>query len=243
MDTPPNETIEHVLESLKSSLFTTLDMGGLHSRNPIAHKWKAPYRTLQLREVVYWRILDLLDQSLVLHKQGHGLGARILLRSAFETLAMLIYLNQQMAKVFANTVNFHVFSKKTETLLLGSRDGSTPVSAVNILTVLDGCDEGYPGIRNMYDRLSESAHPNYEGMSIGYRVIDHKADIVSFKNRWMELYGEKHIDAMMLCIKIFHLEYGAVWQGLFEQLEKWIEANDEALEATKPKPPAAEALD
>lgn len=227
------ELVEQALTSLKSTLFIKLDMSALHSRNPTAHKWKAPYRSLQLREVVYWRMLDLLDQSLILHKQGHALGARILLRSALETLAILIYLNQRMGKVLAGKVAFLDFSKKTELLLLGSRNGSTQFNAVNILTVLDECDKQYGGVRRMYDDLSESAHPNYQGMSVGYAEIDRKADTVTYTNRWADLYGEKHPYAMMLCIKIFQHEYNTIWADLFNKLEKWIEKNDTELEAAK----------
>lgn len=228
-----DEAAEAAIASLKRALFKTLDMGSLHSRNPTAHKWKAPYRSLELREVVYWRMLDLLDQSWILHKQGHALGARILLRSALETLAILIFLNQKMEKVLQGTLDFHTFSANTEALVLGSKNGSTPIGAVNILTVLDGCEKKYEGIKGVYERLCESAHPNYEGMCMGYTVIDHEADTVSFKNRWMELHGASLPDRIMTCIEIFHHEYNNVWCGLFEQLEKWIEGNDAQLEATK----------
>jgi hypothetical protein len=230
------EDAEKAIGGLKESLLKALDLGSLNSRNPTAHKWKAPYRSMQLREVVHWRMTDLLDQAVVLQKHDHTLGARILLRSAFETLAMLIYLNLQMAKVIDGTLNFHVFSQKTEALLLGSKDDSTPVSAVNILTVLDACDKRYNGIRKMYDRLSESAHPNYAGMSDGYTKIDHKADTVVFENRWSEMYASTFEDRLMLCIATFLQEYDKVWPELFEQLETWLEANDEALEATKNDP-------
>lgn len=178
-------------------------------------------------------MLDLLEQSFALHKLGHALGARILLRSAFETLAMLIYVNQQMAKVLEGAVDFHAFSEKTETLLLGSRNGSTPFKAVHINKVLDECDKQYAGMKKIYEDLSESAHPNYEGMSRGYTLIDHKADTVTFTNRWAELYGEKHPDAMMLCLEIFQHEYNSGWTDLFEKLENWIETNDAKLEAAK----------
>lgn len=225
------ELVEQTLESLKDTRSTKLDLGALHSRNPTAHKWKAPYRSLQLREVVYWRMLDLLDQSFTLHKGGHTLGARILLRSAFETLAILIYVNQQMEKVLKGGITFLDFSRKTEALLLGSRNGGTSFNAVNILTVLDICDSKYSGIRKLYDDLSESAHPNYEGMSRGYAVIDRKADAVSFTNRWAALYGENHPNSMMLCLEIFEHEYNTVWTDLFEKLEKWVEKNDAKLEA------------
>lgn len=227
------EDIELVLTGLKDSLYTNLDLGGLYSRNPLAHKWKAPFRSLQLREAVHWRLQDLLSQSYTLHQNSNGLGARILLRSAFETLAILIFLNQLMTQTLNGSLSFHTFSKKTEALLLGSRDGSTQINSINILTVLNHCEKHYPGIVKLFEHLSESAHPNYEGMSGGYTEIDPAADVVSFSNRWMERYGEFHLDEMMICISIFLYEYDEAWPKLFENLETWIEANDARLEATK----------
>ncbi|GAB4520245.1 MAG: hypothetical protein Kow00133_06610 [Amphiplicatus sp.] len=137
-----------------------------------------------------------------------------------------------MEKVLADEVDFLAFSDKTEDLMLGSRNSSTQFKAVNILNVLDNCAKKYPDIRNMYDDLSESAHPNYEGMSCGYTEIDHKADTVLFRNRWSELYGEQHPNAMWRCLNIFEYEYNTVWINLSEKLEKWIEKNNAKLEAS-----------
>jgi hypothetical protein len=138
-----------------------------------------------------------------------------------------------MEKVLNGTLDFHTFSTNTEALVLGSKNRSTPISSVNILTVLDGCEKKYEGIKHFYVRLCESAHPNYEGMSMGYTVIDHEADTVSFKNRWMEKHGGNLADDIMKCITIFLHEYDEVWCDLFNQLEKWIEQNDAQLEAAK----------
>lgn len=232
----PLESADAAIACLKTGLCPKLDLGGLYARNPTAHKWKAPYRSFQLREVVYWRMLDLLDQSLSLHKSDHALGARILLRSALETLAILIYVNQSMEKVLDGKTDYHVFSTKTEALVLGSKDGSTPFAAMSILTVLDGCEKKYAGIKSLYERLCESAHPNYEGMSMGYTAIDHENHVVEFKNRWTEMCAATLPDHIMTCIEIFTHEYDKVWREAFEKLEAWIEANDEMLETTKPAP-------
>jgi PAS domain-containing protein len=223
-----------VLQALKSSLCQEIDVGGLFARSSVAHKWKAPWRALLLRESVAWRLQDLLEQSLVLSRQGGVLGARILLRSAFETLAVLIYLNRSIRSVVAGNLDFHVFTEKTSRLLLGSRDKSTSHEQISILTVLDGADKRYPGLSDWYAALSESAHPNYEGMLLGYSTADQENYVTHFKNRWSDLYGKTHEDAIGACLKVFVGEYNDESTDALQSLEKWLELHDSKLEATKP---------
>lgn len=216
-----------------SSLMASIPVSGLISRNSVAYKWKAPFRCWLLREAAFWRITDLLTQSYSLHQEGHCLGARILLRSAFETLATLIYLNHNLRQVVDEELNFHLFSQKTVSLALGSRNDSTDHVAVNVLKMIDRGDKRYPGLRSLYDSLSESAHPNYEGMVTGYSKPDPNEYTTHFSNRWMHLHGKQHLKSMDLCMRSFHLEYDTVWTELMERLEEWIVANDARLEATK----------
>jgi hypothetical protein len=174
-----------------------------------------------------------LEQSLFLHDHDHLLGARILLRSAFETVAILIYLNQITRKVLSGTLDFNDFSEKTSTLLLGSRDNSTNHKSLSIVTILSKCNSRYPGIEDLYAMLSESAHPNYEGTCIGYSNLDQDNHVTTFSNKWKSMYAGRHIDSIELCVITFYNEYNQEWPDAFEKLEAWIEANDERLEKTK----------
>ena len=234
-----NNTEEN-LKNWQSSLLRNLPVGGLHSRSNVAYKWKTPFRCWVLREVTFWRITDLLTQSHSLFVNGYLLGARILLRSSIETLAILIYLNDRTNSVLRNELDFHQYSDETTTLLLGSRDGTTNYSSKNILTVLDKCEIRYPGLRRIYSILSESAHPNYEGMICGYTKISLEDDEVNFKNNWKNMHGHSHLEWMDACMEIFHNEYDKVWPELIEKLEAWIATNDSYLEQTilreKPTP-------
>ena len=223
-----------VLQAFKSSLCKQVDLGGLFARSATAYKWKTPWRALLLRETVAWRLQDLLEQSLELSRMGHILGAQILLRSAFETLAMLIYLNRCMRNVVAGNLDFHVFSEKTSRLLLGSRDKTTASESLSILTVLDGANWRYPGLSDWYAALSESAHPNYEGMLVAYSTADKQNHITKFKNRWNEMYGKNHESALNACFEVFLHEYDHESSSALEALEAWVEQNDPQLEATKP---------
>jgi len=230
------DAMETVLENWAESRAEGIPLAGLLSRNPIAYKWTALHHIHIIREGVSWRLHDLLVQSYKLHQHSHGLGARILLRSGFETLAILIYLNQKMRQVLKGELNFHLFSEQTMQLLLGSRDGSTKRQSLNIMTILEKCDKIYPGIANIYGILSESAHPNYEGLTVGYSKLNRAEFETRFSNRWTEMYGEKHTGTMNLCIETFLHEYNDVWCGLMQNLEDWIERNDSLLEATKNAP-------
>jgi hypothetical protein len=231
-----DETIEQALARLKASLLPSFDIGGLFSRNNIAHKWKATFRSLLLREAVFWRLEDLLQQSYALHKTGHSLGALILLRSALETLATLIYLNQLTAAVLDGSLNFHTFSDKTAVMLLGSRNETTEHLAINIQTVLQKCAKRYDFIEKFYADLSEIAHPNHEGLILGYSKPDRDNFIENFANHWSTMYSKTHEEKMSVVIMMFEHEYNDIWTERFSALEEWLVKNDMQLEATRNSP-------
>lgn len=221
------------LERWKLSLCQKVSVAGLIARSPVAHKWKATLRSLTIRECVFWRVHDLLTQAHLLHQAGHTLGSRILIRSALESVATLIHLNQLTGKVLAGSLNFHAFDLTTRALLLGSRDGSTKHTSINIVTVLSHCEKKYKGISSIYATLSECSHPNYEGICIGYSEVDHEQFETNFSNRWSELWADRHDRLVELVAAVFESEYNEVWPDLFAKLEKWIEQRDAELEATK----------
>lgn len=229
------ETIEQVLEGWKASRFPSIRVGSLMARNPVAYKWKGPFRAWLLREAALWRMHDVLSQSYSLHQMGHGLGARILLRSGIETLAVLIHVNQLMQEVIDGNLNFHTFSDKT-TRFFGSQRQSNLPRSIRIGRVLGKCEKRYPFLKAVYSDLSESVHPSFESLCMGYLRFDHSEFEMTFSNRWMELHGEHHLNSMELCIVIFNHEYDAVWTELIVKLESWVEANDGELEATRDDP-------
>jgi hypothetical protein len=229
------DDVEKVLEVWNSSVCKKVDLGGLISRNPTAHKWKATYRSIVLRELTFWRVTDLLNQMVALSNAGHILGARILLRSTIETLAILIYLNQKTKAVLNGEETFNTFSNITSQLMLGSKNNTTKIEAINVThTILEKwCERKYPGIFELYADLSESAHPNYEGVCHGYSYVNERDYETVFKNRWGELYGDKLGELTLDFMRIFEHEYNDVWPAEFEKLEKWLEDNDEKLESER----------
>ena len=185
-----SDAVEENLSIWGQSLFDKIPVGGLIARNPVAHKWKAPFRSMMLREATFWREHDLMQQSYMLFREGHILGARILLRSGFETLATLTFLNLLMQQVLEGSLDFHVFGDKTTSLLLGSRNNKQMPTSINIMTVLKRCNERYPGLVELYADLSETAHPSHEGLCGGYSAIGHEEFETLFSNRWLEVHGD-----------------------------------------------------
>ena len=225
--------MEKILAEWKTTRLEKIEIAGLYSRNPVVHKWKAPFRSLVIRELVYWRLIDLLDQALELSKINAVLGARILLRSAFETVGILIFLNTKIESLINGNMQYNDFENTTLRLLLGSRRDEQEILPYNILSILQGCEKRYPGITKVYNDLSETAHPNYDGMIQGYSDFDKEKHVTFFQSRWEEIYGEDFENLMMICIKTFESEYHDLWPELFKRLEKWLEENDESLEAQR----------
>ena len=155
------------------------------------------------------------------------------MRSAFETFATLVHLNQITAQVLEGTLGFHPFSAKTTRLLLGSRDKSTDHESINIVTVLKHCEKAYPGIEGLYATLSESAHPNFEGMCFGYSRVDDVNHVSQFSNNMCVMYESELVSQIEICMAAFEHEYNTVWPDAFGRLEEWIVLNDKLLEATK----------
>jgi hypothetical protein len=117
--------------------------------------------------------------------------------------------------------------------MLGSKNQTTSYEAPNILTVLGHCDKKYPGFAKIYGYLSESAHPNYDGVCSGYSSIDEKNYVTEFSNRWDEKYRNNLPLAIDACVTTFQNEYDEEWPARFEKLEKWLEEKDEWLETNK----------
>ena len=208
----------------------SVPVAGLIARCPVAHKWKAPFRSLVLRETLFWRMHDLAQQTLILTDRKNLLGARILLRAGIETLALLIYLNQRMSAVVTGEYSFFDFDALTKQLLLGSRTPGASHAAIHVLKVLERAERDHPGLTSMYDRLSESAHPNFDGVLYTYSSSDPEKYETSFSNRWAHVFGPEQEPAMAFVFAVFEHEYDKVWPERFDNLETWLRNNDGELE-------------
>jgi hypothetical protein len=226
------DEIEKRLSDWHSSLEQTkeVDRAAIIARNGIAHEWEALFKSWIYRIALFWRMYELLQQTVNLLKDGHGLGARILLRSALETFGALVFLNEKMKNVLAGRESFSDFSENMSKMLIGSRDNSTPRLSINILTMLEKTEKKYPEITKFYKLLCESAHPNYDGLLNGYSTIDTDKHIVSFHHFWNSEWDSSQLSFLVNCMKLFEHEYHK-WINIYRELESWVENHNEEIRA------------
>jgi len=113
---------------------------------------------------------------------------------------------------------------------MGTRNGTTNYSSINIISIIQSCEKRYPKIESVYATLSESAHPNWEGLCFGYSKVDHEEYESLFANRWNELRGDEFEELAIIVLQTFELEYNVEWIRVMEALESWINVNDKLLE-------------
>lgn len=227
--------IEKTLNIWQNSKASKIELAGLFARSDIAHKWKFTYRLIVVREGIAWRLIDILEQAYKIGRQEMIVGARILTRSALETLCLLIYMNRRMRLLVENKMGFEDFQELTRRFLLGDKIKKDMPFPVNVKTIIDESEKKYKGIQDFYNELCETAHPNHAGICEGYVKLNAKEHVTEFGVFWDERYGNQHEIIIELCIEIFENEYNKEWPKCFEALEKWLEKNDNKLERQRNK--------
>lgn len=125
-----------------------------------------PFKVLSLREPLLHRIVDLVEASIYLCKNDKGMGAAILARAVLEATALLFALLEMVEGI--NDENFGDFERRLNAMLLGSKNKTTPLVAVNIWKQIQKMDKSFEGIEEHYGLLSELAHPNFAGVLNSY---------------------------------------------------------------------------
>ncbi len=135
---------------------------------------KLPFKAVSIKELLYYRLTELCDVAVSLFQKGKFTSAIIITRSALETLAIVFYLYEKISQVVDST-KLGDIDETMMRILFGSKDRSLPVEAINVLTAIEHLDRrlGKDKIfKYYYDKLSETAHPNYFGMLGAYGDID-----------------------------------------------------------------------
>lgn len=133
----------------------------------LSHISKLPYKALSLRETLIHRIADLSDAAISLYKSSNIVPAIIMIRSVFETSAVLFWLFEKLKHV-SETGDLKDMNDFLNKHLFGARNQNASVESYNILTAIDHTDKEFENYRIAYNDLSEFAHPNWSGLMGAY---------------------------------------------------------------------------
>ena len=227
------DTLRERLANWSASLLLEVAAESLYARCPIAHKWKATFRIVLIRESSLWRMSDLGASFLHLIDAGDILASRIILRSACETAALLAYLNKKTTDLLNGSLSFEDFNELTKQLLLGGKGDGDYFSPINVLIAISHFAKDHPTIQDIYARLSEDAHPNASGMIYAYSESNPKELETKFLKKIARsdatiIHTIASADLVFLC---YEQQYNEVWPSRFEELEQWLRDHEMALEA------------
>jgi hypothetical protein len=178
---------------------------------------------------------DLGNSFVRLMDSGDALAARIVLRSACETAALLAYLNKKTSDLVAGSITIDEFDDVTKVLLLGGKSDGDYCAPINVLTAIKHFAKDSSEIQSIYDRLSEDAHPNACGMIYAYSDSNPAEHETYFKPKIAdsEVVREHTISSAGLIFYCYEGHYDIFWPQHFEALEEWLRNNDSELEAQR----------
>lgn len=192
---------------------------------------KIPHKVHSLREALFHRVFNLSEIALSLLKNNEFIPSLLLIRSVLECTAVMYYLDKNVRKCIQESA-ISDFDDKIMRMLLGSRDETTKVQAINILTIIDHWTKTDTIIRKMYDDLSEFTHTNWSGVEGSYGKIDKEKLIVTFrkntsKNSWPYILAITVLDISLRYFIHYYDEIADFLKKFAELCEKEIEKEKE----------------
>ena len=160
-----NNVQEHLVSSVEASSFPSNTM--------------IPFRTYMFRESLLHRIAELGSTAYNLYNEQNALSGLVITRSILETASILYLLTNKIEKTIESK-DLISFSKYLARLSTGSKNKSSDIEAINVLTGIDIWDKKENKIRKLYDDLSEFTHPNYWGNLAIMGEIDRKNNKLNF---------------------------------------------------------------
>lgn len=152
------------------------------SISPLAKNlaYKPTFDAEIFREAAVYRFIELTESTYVLYKSNLLIGSITTARAAYETLAVLWFLNTKLEHL-TKTKDIAHFLETIRRLLLGwSNDAEFP-EKINVLKCADAVDKTLEGVfRRHYEMLCEYAHPNNSGTFGSYTAPDHSTLEVQF---------------------------------------------------------------
>jgi len=190
---------------LRASLPTTVDVAALGVKS------KAPFQLLCAREALIWRTEELARNACDALERDDLAVASILTRSIAENTALVWKLMELLEERIKYTPK--ELSEKLMRALVGWKSDPDFPEAYNILSLIDRMDKRIGGgVRASYDRLSEIAHPNWNGALALYSKTD-RENFVTYFGRFPEKAESRRrstANVLAACLGCFEYAYNKI---------------------------------
>ncbi len=193
----------------------------------ISLKAKIPYKIIAYRETLLWRTEELSRVAYLQFKNEQVVSGIILTRCVMESAAAVWYVLNRI-KTLVENEDLNDFDDKAMRLLMGSKNDTTEINSINIMTFLDKVDTHLSGFRKLYDDLSEFAHPNWAGTSGVYGSVDRSKVLTRLGNFAKEFPYEVGLKGLASSLAVFEYAYseiGDLMPKVVEISEKGLESN------------------
>lgn len=162
-----------LLAVLREGLPRTLDADVL---SPFA---KVPYKASVVDANLGYRLTELAEATLQLLHSRCVVAAALTARAAAETAALHFYVTKKIedATTAGRSADADAILVRA---LTGAKFPATPEPPINVLTAIDHTTKAFSIFRDMYDELSEFAHPNWLGTHAPYAVENETEFRVTF---------------------------------------------------------------
>jgi len=157
------------------------------------------------REALLHRFVDLCEGALTLSKNSNNVAAIVCARSAQETFAVIAYLSFKL-ETLEKTKDLRSLLDTMHRLSIGWRGDHEFPEMINVLTCIDQVSKRLDsGFREHYDMLSESAHPNYQGVLGAYSSPNHetKEVCIGVVHKSDERLGTLVKKTIQICVHLF----------------------------------------
>jgi len=194
--------------------------------DPASITWesKIPWKVVNLREALLYRITELSESALELYEtQNRIISAFIITRAIHETIALYYSFHVKLKRVIDNRSldNFDEYLMK---MLFGWKNDNDFPKVPNILNAIDDLNKQLDGFRQNYDRLSEFCHPNYSGVFGAYAKINKEKGWVDFGKEVQKtnpMIGIHPLVAMLELFKSYYNESAELIPSLIEICEQF----------------------
>ncbi|MEO6307756.1 MAG: hypothetical protein ABIO96_07150 [Nitrospiraceae bacterium] len=206
----------NVIAELKASLPAKVDAA------KTSQKAKLPFFTTCLRECLLYRITELGESACKTIRAGELVSGAVLVRALLEAVALIVLLDQRVRETIESG-DIQKLEDLVSRASVGCRNKVTPLEAINVRTILEHATKKYEGLGDVYDELSEIAHPNWGGLLGAYGTLN-------TEERLYELGMSKTPLPILLitlngALQVFQYTYN----GMVPSLHKLVEVCDKTL--------------